>query len=293
MFTNEQGEWFFDFETFEKQITSKTKLVILTNPHNPTGKIFTKEEIARVTEILKRHPHVHVLSDDVYYFLPFDGREYVNFANFCPENWSKTITIYSSGKMLNATGWKIGWTIGPADLVKQAMFVHECTSFNLNVPGQIAIAQTLDKVIGEPYKGHKNYVDYTCAELQGGRDSALQMISHATKKRMNPTVCESGYFLAVDVEGCKDIIPAKYFKPGNYEDDPATQVLQFPFAPDTEVPLDFALCRYLAVEKGLSIMPLSNFCLPESPYRITNMIRISTCKTADTFANPALIEKMK
>ena len=64
-------------------------------------------------------------------------------------NWQKskrekTITVYSSGKMLNATGWKIGWTVGPSDLTKQATFVHECSSFTLNVPGQQAIAASLD-----------------------------------------------------------------------------------------------------------------------------------------------------
>lgn len=133
---NEKKEWYFDFDIFEKSITPKTKMVILTNPHNPTGKIFTEAEIKKLTEILKKHPQVTVLSDDVYYFLPFDGRKYVNFANYCPENWAKTITVFSSGKMLNATGWKVGWTIGPQELVSQAMFVHECSTFNVNVPGQ-------------------------------------------------------------------------------------------------------------------------------------------------------------
>ena len=144
MVTNHSGEWLFDLKAFENSITEKTKLVILTNPHNPSGKMFTEQEIKQISEILDRHPHVTVLSDDVYFHLPFDGRKYINFANYSQQNWNKTVTVYSAGKMLNCTGWKIGWMIGPQDLVTQAMFVHEAMSFNTNVPGQIALARSMD-----------------------------------------------------------------------------------------------------------------------------------------------------
>jgi aspartate/methionine/tyrosine aminotransferase len=144
MHVDEQGSWQFDWQKFEQSITAKTKLVQITNPHNPSGKMFSQEEIKTLTEILDRHPHVKVLSDDVYFFLPF-GEPHVSFANYSPSNFAKTLTIFSSGKMLNCTGWKIGWAIGPSDLIKQAMYVHEATTFNCNVPGQIAVAKSLDK----------------------------------------------------------------------------------------------------------------------------------------------------
>ena len=118
MTANSQGEWEVDFDAFEKSITDKTRLFLFTNPHNPAGKLWTRDEIAKFTEILARHPHVKVLSDDVYYFLPFDGRKYESFANFSPENFAKTLTVFSAGKLMNCTGWKIGWTVGPQELVK-------------------------------------------------------------------------------------------------------------------------------------------------------------------------------
>lgn len=77
MLTNDKGEWFFDFDTFESKINEKTKVVLITNPHNPTGKLFTVEEIKKLTEIMDRHPHVTILSDDVYFHLPFDNREHI------------------------------------------------------------------------------------------------------------------------------------------------------------------------------------------------------------------------
>jgi aspartate/methionine/tyrosine aminotransferase len=143
MTTNESGEWFFDFTAFEKAINSNTKIVLLTNPHNPCGKMFSAAEVKQMSEILDKHPHVMVITDDVYFHLPFDGRKHVSFASYSKSNWEKTITIFSAGKMLNCTGWKIGWAIGPSRLIKQAMFVHEAMSFNTNVPGQIAIARSL------------------------------------------------------------------------------------------------------------------------------------------------------
>lgn len=117
MSTDADGKWSFDFDHLEKLINENTKLLMITNPHNPSGKIFTEAEIKRLTEMLDKHPQVTVLADDVYFFLPFDGRKHVSFANYSESNWKKTINIFSSGKMMNATGWKVGWAIGPKDLV--------------------------------------------------------------------------------------------------------------------------------------------------------------------------------
>lgn len=75
--------------------------------------MFTEHEIKKLSEILDRHPHVTVLSDDVYFHLPFDGRKYISFANYSQSNWKKTVSVFSAGKMLNCTGWKIGWMVGP------------------------------------------------------------------------------------------------------------------------------------------------------------------------------------
>jgi len=96
-----------------------------------------------------------VVSDDVYYHLPYDRKEHVLFANI-GDNYKKTITIFSAGKMMNCTGWKVGWMIGPAELVKHISLVHESAVFNLNVPGQVAIAKSLDESL-KPYEGYQDY----------------------------------------------------------------------------------------------------------------------------------------
>lgn len=128
------GKWQYDFEALDRVITPKTKVMMITNPHNPTGKLFTRQELEKLTQILDKHPQIIVVSDDVYFHLPYDNREQVLFANI-GDNYKRTITIFSAGKMLNCTGWKVGWMIGPPELVKHVSYVHESCTFNINVPG--------------------------------------------------------------------------------------------------------------------------------------------------------------
>lgn len=143
---------------------------MITNPHNPTGKLFTYEELLRLTEIVQKHPQLIVISDDVYYFLPYDNKPYHLFANIA-DNFKRTITIFSAGKMMNCTGWKVGWAIGPQDLIKQTSLVHEASVFNNNVPGQIAIAKSLDQAT-QPFQGHPSYFEYVKNNFQIARDKA-------------------------------------------------------------------------------------------------------------------------
>lgn len=226
MYTEDDGSWHFDIDHFEKSIDSSTKLLMITNPHNPSGKLWTRQEIEKLSEILDRHPQIRVISDDVYFFLPFDGRKYESFANFSPSNFAKTITVFSSGKMLNCTGWKVGWMVGPKDLVAQAMYVHEATTFNCNVPGQIAVAQSLDRAFSdEVHDGHSGYFEYTRKNFEKARNLALDVLAKTTSFEFKPTLCESGYFMPVDVTNSRDLIPEKYFQANvNYEDDTNTLV---------------------------------------------------------------------
>ena len=163
----------YDWDAFEEALNPKTKLVMLTNPHNPTGKCLTEEEIIKITELLeKKAPQAFVLSDDVYDFLTFES-DYKIFANY-GDNWKKTITVYSGGKLMNATGWKVGWIIGPEQIVKEASLVHESGIFNLNVPGQVAIARSMDD-LSKPFEGHSSYPEYIKATFKKTRNEMVDV----------------------------------------------------------------------------------------------------------------------
>ena len=133
----------YDLEELKSAITSKTKLLILNNPHNPTGKVFTTSEIQEIGELAKKHDF-YILSDEVYEFLTF-GVEHKPTATF-EDLKERTITISSTGKTFGLTGWKIGWAIGPANIIKAIHNVHQFTSFAVAQPFQWAMAEALVKM---------------------------------------------------------------------------------------------------------------------------------------------------
>ena len=95
---------------------------------------------------------------------------------------------------------------------------------------------------------------------------------------MTPTVSEGGYFVLFDVKEAKKLIPEQFLKPGNYEDDKNTLVIQREFK--SKVPFDYAFARWFCINKGISIMPGSSFCI-EKPDMIDNFIRVAICKQHD------------
>lgn len=115
-------------------MSAKTKVLIINSPHNPTGKVFTRKELETITEILEDFPHIVVFSDEVYEFLTFDEREHVYFATI-GDNFKKTISIYSGGKLLSCTGWKVGWVIGPEYIVRLGGIIANTVFYCFNTPG--------------------------------------------------------------------------------------------------------------------------------------------------------------
>jgi aspartate/methionine/tyrosine aminotransferase len=135
-------QWVFDPKKLRKALTKKTKLLILNSPQNPSGKCFSKKEMLQITESLKDYPDVVVMSDEVYDFLTFDKTEHVRYAAL-GNNWERTITVYSGGKLFNATGWKIGWAIATPKLLKLGGIINNTITYSCNTPGQVAMAKSL------------------------------------------------------------------------------------------------------------------------------------------------------
>lgn len=141
----------FDPEVLRSTLSEKTKVLILNSPHNPTGKCFSLEEQEKITEILKDFPNVVVISDEVYDFLTFDGLKHIPFSSI-GDNWNRTVTIYSGGKLLNATGWKVGWAIAPEKILRLGGIINNTTAYCCNNPGQIAMSEAL-KIVEKKQDG--------------------------------------------------------------------------------------------------------------------------------------------
>jgi aspartate aminotransferase len=103
----------------EKYITPKTKVLMLNSPNNPTGQMYTREEIADIAKMLKRHPKIVTISDDIYNQLVFDGSEVApHLLQADPSLKDRVVIVNGASKSFSMTGWRIGWALGPEPLIK-------------------------------------------------------------------------------------------------------------------------------------------------------------------------------
>lgn len=225
-------DFHFDLNELKSAINTKTKLLIINNPHNPTGKVFTAEEI-EVLGKLARENDFYILSDEVYEFLTFNvaHKPTATYADLK----ERTITISSTGKTFGLTGWKIGWAIGPAQLINAIHNVHQFSTFCVAQPFQWAMAEALVKM--------DEYLVEFKAEYSRKKDILVKGLKEAGFNIIEP---KGTYFVMAqlpegrtDVEFCKDLILSKqvatiptsafYLK-----SDEGTRMIRFCFAKKDE-----------------------------------------------------------
>ncbi len=172
--TLHKPDFSFDFNELESQINEKTKLIVINNPHNPTGKVFSKEELNFIAELSKKH-NLLVVSDEVYEFLTFDHFKHTPIATL-PDMKERTITISSTGKTFGFTGWKIGYAIANKEFIDALHGIHQWTTFAVNTPSQHAMAiafEKLDEYIPELQSLYQKKRDLVINELKGSRFKAF------------------------------------------------------------------------------------------------------------------------
>lgn len=129
-----------DMEALESAFSGRTKMVLLNNPHNPTGAVFPREVLERIVELAAKYDAV-IVSDEVYEHLTF-GTAHIPVATL-PGAAERTITISSAGKTFSFTGWKVGWLSGPENLVAAIRTVKQFLTYSSGTPFQSAIAAGL------------------------------------------------------------------------------------------------------------------------------------------------------
>ena len=130
-------------EDLEAAITAKTKWVMLNSPSNPTGAAYSRAEMKALTDVLKRHPHVWVMTDDIYEHLVYDGFEFSTPAEVEPELYDRTLTVNGVSKAYCMTGWRIGFAGGPAELIKAMSKVQSQSTSNPSSVSQAAAVEAL------------------------------------------------------------------------------------------------------------------------------------------------------
>jgi N-succinyldiaminopimelate aminotransferase len=178
------ARFWFDERELASAFSSRTRLVMLNTPHNPTGKVFTAAEITLIGKLATKHDAV-IVADEVYEHLVFAPAKHVRVASLFPE---RTLTISSGGKSFSFTGWKIGWAIGPEPLVSAVQKAHQWVTFASASPFQAAIAHALELPDA--------YFAQFIAEYTLRRDKLARALNQAGYETLP---CEGAYFLMADI----------------------------------------------------------------------------------------------
>ncbi|MDI5886366.1 methionine aminotransferase [Flavobacterium yafengii] len=233
-----------NWEIIEKACTPKTKMIIINNPHNPTGKILAKSDFESLEILLEKYPDIVLLSDEVYEYITFEEKHIS--AHTRKKLLNRSVMVSSFGKSFHVTGWKVGYLVAPEYLMKEIKKVHQFLVFSVNSISQIAISEYLDIVsIAEIGKLYQEKRDYFRQLLKNSRFELMP--------------CEGTYFQVAsyaaisnesDVDFCKRLItehgvaaiPISTF----YADEKDLKLVRFCFAKDNAT-LEEAAKRLYAI----------------------------------------------
>jgi aspartate aminotransferase len=158
-------------EVLERAITPKTKWVMLNSPSNPTGAAYTKAQLKALTDVLVRHPHVHVLTDDMYEHLVYDDFEFFTPAQIEPRLYDRTLTVNGVSKAFCMTGWRIGFAGGPEPLIKAMAMIQSQSTSNPAAVSQWASVEALN--------GPKDFIPKHNKIFKERRDLVVSMLNQA------------------------------------------------------------------------------------------------------------------
>lgn len=180
-----------NFDALQKAITEKTKAIIINSPHNPSGKIWTKNDWEKLSQILE-NTEIILISDEVYDVLTYDDQEFFS-AFHHPKLRERCFSIFSFGKMFHLTGWKVGYVLASEELSLAYRRVHQYLSFSVNAPAQYALAKYLEVFdVKENIKTMQNKRDFFLKEIT---DLPFKLNEKA----------EAGYFQILDFSNISDL----------------------------------------------------------------------------------------
>lgn len=234
----ESMEFKIDYDDFRSKLNKNTKVVIFTNPNNPTAKVFSEEEYTKLTEILNEFPHVTIIEDSAYcVYLEKDSklRYFHEFGN----NITKTLTVFSGGKIFNTTGIRVGWGFGCEELIS---LIRD--GYSDNPPPSCLEQKVFEFALPlalQPYQKCDNYWEFTKKDLELRVVYILNNINPIYLHNMN---YQGTYYAAILIDTVTQQIEDKYY----YRLD----------KPDVREPYrDKAFARKLIAEFKVGVLPLS------------------------------------
>ena len=216
-------------QQLERAITPRSRLIWINSPSNPTGAVYTADELRSLGEVLRRHPNIVIATDDMYEHILLDGSKFVNILNVCPDLYGRTVTMNGVSKAYSMTGWRIGYCGGPQELIEAMENVQSHSTSNPTSISQYAAEAALN--------GDQSVIDPMVAAFkERGKFVAEGLNRIPGVKCLNP----AGAFYAFP--DCREAI-RNLHKAGRIAS-----------------PNDLALCDYLLTqEKGVAAVPGSAF----------------------------------
>ena len=246
--TTSASEWTLDMDEFKAAITDRTRMIVINSPHNPIGKVFSREELQAIADLCVQH-NIIILSDEVYdrlYYVPF-----TRIATLSPEVARLTLTVGSGGKNFYCTGWRVGWLIGPEHLIKYVSAAHTRICYSSVSPLQEATA-----VAFEQAEAH-GFWDQSKREMKAKMDLFNEVWKELHLPYSDP---EGGYFVLVNL--------ARVELPSDY-----------PFPPHVaNRPRDFKLSWFCIKELGVAAIPPTEFFTDKNAHLAEDWLRFAVCK---------------
>lgn len=179
-------------EQLESAITPKTKWFIFNSPSNPTGAGYTWDELKALTDVLLRHPHVWIMTDDMYEHLVFDDFKFCSPAQVEPKLLDRTLTCNGVSKAYAMTGWRIGYAAGPVELIKAMAKIQSQSTTNPSSISQWAALEALT--------GPQDFLATNAALFQKRRDLVVSMLNQATGLECPRP--EGAFYVYPSIKGC-------------------------------------------------------------------------------------------
>ncbi len=183
-------DWSFDRSELGELFNERTRAIVVNTPHNPTGKVFTEDELGFIASLCRRHD-VLAITDEVYEHLVFDGRRHISIATL-PGMRDSTVTINSASKTFSVTGWKAGYVLAAPDLTDALRRVHQFVTFCSAAPLQEAVAIAIEQA------ETNSYYDRLRDDYALRLDKLMSTLERAGLKPMRP---EGTFFIMSDISG--------------------------------------------------------------------------------------------
>ena len=180
-------------ESLARAITPRTKWLFLNSPSNPTGQAYSRAELLALADVLRAHPQVHILTDDIYEHLLYDGREYATIAQAAPDLYPRTLTMNGVSKAYAMTGWRIGYAGGPSALIKAMAKVMGQTTSNAASISQWAALAALT--------GPQDFIASSNAAYTQRRDFVVERLNNIAG--LNCPLPDGAFYVFPD---CTDLI---------------------------------------------------------------------------------------